>query len=175
MSNHHSPGDDDGHHHHEDHDQHTGHDDHHLADPGHGTHPDGALHGADHDSHLVHDGHLGGFIGHVAQAIGYWHQQQHDHAGGITSQEFVLASHDGTHHSEAELTSIASDHGWFIPGGGTPLYDAGSLLEHFGFHVEQRHDGRLEDLELALSGGMDVIVALTDADPHPGLDLDSFA
>ena len=72
--------------------------------------------------------------------------------------------------------TIAADHGWFIPGGGTPLYDAGSLLEHFGIQVEQRHDGRLEDLELALAEGMDVIVALTAAGSGsgPALDLDDF-
>ena len=164
---------------HDDHGQHAGHDDHHLLGPGHDSHdhtqwpsPE-----AGHDAHSGHDvlhDHAAGVVGHLLEAMSHWHEQHHDQGAGLASQEFILAGHTGTRHTEAELTAIAADHGWLIPGGGTPLYDTGSLLEHFGFHVEQRHDGRLEDLELALADGMDVIVALTATDANPGQDLDHF-
>jgi hypothetical protein len=161
----------------------------------HGDHPD-------HDGHLADpnvehyqpdERPLGGDLGwdphqpaddsyhwagdHQAEAASHWHEQQHDQSGGVSSQEFVLASLSGTPHTEAELISIAEDHGWYIPGGGTPLYEAGSLLEHFGVPVESRHDGRLEDLELALADGMDVIVVLSEGPPSYtdlALELDDY-
>lgn len=165
------------------HADHGQHDDHHLLGPGHTTHDhlDWPSPEAGHDGHDGHDfydalhDHSAGTHGDHAEEIGHWHEQHDDHGAGIAAQEFILAGHADAQHSEAELLEIAADHGWFVPGGGTPLYDAGSLLEHFGVQVEQRHYGRLEDLELALAEGMDVIVALTAADPDPSLELGYFS
>jgi len=104
------------------------------------------------DPHDIADAHGG---------PGHWHDAHHEQGSGIVSQEQVLADLTGTRHTEAELHEIATEHGWYIEGGGTPLYDIGSLLEYFGMSVQTRHDGRLEDIELALAGGIGVIVALS--------------
>ena len=92
--------------------------DHYPGDEDHAIHHDSA-------GHHPHESH--------------WYAPEHDHGSGISSQHFVLGEHTAAHHhTEAELIGIATDHGWYVPGGGTPLYDLGSLLEHFGMPVDRK-------------------------------------
>jgi hypothetical protein len=124
--------------------------------------------------HLYHPGNIP-----VDEAAGHWHEPYHDQGSGIASQESVLAHLTGTPHNEAELVAIATDNDWYIEGGGTPLYDIGSLIEYFDVPVESGHYSQLEDLEVALAEGQDVLVALGSggssySDVAPDMDMDDY-
>jgi hypothetical protein len=178
----HDPGQDDyaSHGDHPDHDGHLGdpHPEH--FHPGEALPHADTLHGDPYemDHHYEHDLHDAGGAQHGGPE--HWYDQQHhDHdqhhepGSGIASQQLVLADLTGMQYTGTELLEIAIENGWYIEGGGTPLYDIGNLLEHFGVPVETRHDTRLEDLELALAEGMDVIVAVSAWEaPYTDLVLD---
>jgi hypothetical protein len=157
-------------------------DDHGLAhDPGHPPVHDDHLHDPHAYEPHAYDPHPGDphpheFTGGHGGAH-YWHDLEHDHGSGISAQQSVLAGRAGATHAVADLTAVAQEHGWYTPGGGTPLYETGSLLEYYGVPVESIQDARLEDLEIALAEGLDVIVAVSPPDitlTDLTLDLDDY-
>lgn len=94
----------------------------------------------------------------------YWHLQTHDDTCAIVSQEFILDSLTGPRWSEDALRQDAIDHGWYTPGGGTPLEDVGNLLEEHGVAVERQTGATMQDLANSLEQGQRVIVAVNAED-----------
>jgi len=93
----------------------------------------------------------------------HWHWQCADDSCAIVAQEFILDSLTGHNFSEQELLQEASQNGWYTPGGGTPLYQVGNLLEAHGFQVEHHSGATIEDIAQKLANGEKIIVGV-DAD-----------
>jgi hypothetical protein len=111
----------------------------------------------------------------------HWHQQTHDDTCAIASQEFVLDSLTGMNFSEDALRQEAIEHGWYTPGGGTPLEHVGDLLEAHGIPIEREYECTLAQLADKLDHGQKVIVGVDSAEiwspwnAHPDTPLiDSF-
>ncbi len=101
-----------------------------------------------------------GLIGHPAEDIFHWHQQEHSDTCAIVSQEFVLDQLTGQHIPEEQLRQEAMSHGWYTPGGGTPLDHVGDLLELHGVPVEREYGASLQDIANHLDAGEKVLVAV---------------
>jgi hypothetical protein len=108
--------------------------------------------------------HSPGIIGDPGSDMAFWHLQTHDDTCAIVSQEFILDDLTGHHFSEDALRQEAIAHGWYTPGGGTPLDDVGKLLEAHGVHVDHQYGGTLQELADKLQQGQDVIVGVNGED-----------
>jgi len=108
--------------------------------------------------------HSPGIIGDPGSEMDFWHLQTHDDTCAIVSQEFILDDLTGHHFSEDVLRQEAIAHGWYTPGGGTPLDDVGKLLEANGVHVDREYGGTLQELSDKLQHGQDVIVGVNGED-----------
>src|SRR5262245_49836607 len=123
-------------------------------------------HLADHPAADVHQQAVGlgtetdAIVGDPAQAEQVWHEQLYPDTCAVVTQEFVLEELTGHPHSEDDLAVIAWEHGWYTPGGGTPMDDVGNLLEYYGVPVEQEHGASLNDIQQALEDGQKVIVGV---------------
>ncbi|WP_051458189.1 hypothetical protein [Microbispora sp. ATCC PTA-5024] len=149
----------------------------HLADddpPGPGVYdPDGGTAGP--------YGPEGGLAGDPAHEAAFWHEQAASDTCAIAAQEFVLDDLTGVPHTEAELTAVAEENGWYEPGHGTAMDDVGKVLEHYGVPVERFGHATIADLEGALAGGRDVVAGVDsgeiweaqglaqDLDGYPGI------
>lgn len=100
-----------------------------------------------------------GVIGEPASDMEHWHMQTHPDTCAVVSQEYVLEELLGEDFDENNLMDIATENGWYTPGGGTPMENVGDILEHYGLQVE-RGSGTIEDLEAVLSNGEKVIVGI---------------
>jgi hypothetical protein len=72
--------------------------------------------------------------------------------------------------SEETLRQEAYQHGWYTPGGGTPIEHIGDLLELHGVPVERHEGATLTQLSEQLQQGHEVIVAVNAEDiwnQHP--------
>ncbi len=122
---------------------------------------------ADHLGHLPHFDPAAAdpatLIGDPGGAMEHWHFQAGSDTCAVASQEFVLQELTGLDWSEDDLRQEAIDNGWYVPGGGTPLYHTGQLIEAHGFDVEQTFGATLDDLAGQLAQGHEVLVAV-DAD-----------
>lgn len=85
--------------------------------------------------------------------------QQYDDTCAIKSQELVLHS-VGLHLTEEELRTEAMQHGWYTPGGGTPMENVGALLENHGLNVEQTYNASIFHLVSELGKGHPIIVGV---------------
>jgi hypothetical protein len=153
--------------------------------PDHGYHTPSPYPGTD-DIFAQHDNfdpqHAGSLVdGDPADDMEHWHQQTHDDTCAIASQEFVLDSLTGMNFSEDALRQEAIEHGWYTPGGGTPLEHVGDLLEAHGIPTEREYECTLEQLADKLDHGQKVIVGVDSAEiwspwnAHPDTPLiDSF-
>jgi hypothetical protein len=122
-----------------------------------------------------------GMIGDPVDQLPVWHEQMHPDSCAIVSQEFILHSITGHDIPEDTLMHEATAHGWYTPGGGTPMNDVGNLLELHGIHVEREDGASLADIAQRLEAGQEVIVGVnaediwyhgTPADPltsYPGI------
>ncbi len=110
-------------------------------------------------------------IGDPASDEQAWHLQEEPDSCAVAAQEFVIAQLTGQDPGEAALRDEAAEHGWYLPGDGTPPQDVGNLLEAHGLDVERDSGASVDDLGDALAGGEKVIVGV-DADEiwEPGLD-----
>jgi len=116
----------------------------------------------------IHFGEEIGWLDSTAD-IDLWHVQHHDDTCAIVSQEFVLESLTGHNFSENELMQEAYNHGWYSPGGGTPMEHVGDLLQAHGIHIERGHGFTLDNLQSQLDQGNKVIVGVNGQDiwhPH---------
>jgi hypothetical protein len=103
-------------------------------------------------------------IGHPGNDMPEWHLQHHDDTCAIVSQEFILNALTGQHISEETLRQEAYQHGWYTPGGGTPLEHVADLLALHGVPVEHHYGTTLEQLGDELQTGHEVIVCLNGED-----------
>jgi hypothetical protein len=99
-------------------------------------------------------------FGHPTEDMNVWHMQTHPDTCAVVSQEFVIDSLLDHPVPEDQLRQEAIDHGWYTPGGGTPLDSMGNLLELHGIDVEQHYGSSLHELEQQLDEGHKVIVAV---------------
>lgn len=104
-----------------------------------------------------------GIVGHPGTEMQNWHQQHYNDTCAIASQEFILQSM-GLPISEEALRQEASQHGWYSPGGGTPLNCVGNLLELHGIHVEHHEGATLQQLSEQLQQGHEVIASVNAED-----------
>jgi len=112
------------------------------------------------DYHVQHDG----VIGHPNSEVAQWHLQNHNDTCAVASQEFILNELTGYHFSEETLRQEAYQHGWYTPGGGTPLEDVGKLLTLHGVPVAHHYGTTLDQLAMQLQEGHEVIVCLNGED-----------
>ncbi|MEH1013119.1 hypothetical protein V6U90_08400 [Micromonospora sp. CPCC 206060] len=116
-------------------------------------------------------------VGDPDTSAGYWHQQEDTTTCAVAAQEFVLDETTGTDRTEADLVQLATEQGWYIPGGGTPMNEVGNLLEHHGVAVDRQDGANLDDLRFALADRDGVIVAV-DSDeiwtPDPADPLEGY-
>ncbi|MFE0457872.1 hypothetical protein ACFW1A_01260 [Kitasatospora sp. NPDC058965] len=119
-----------------------------------------------------YDPHDGGVVGDTFWSEQHWHEQERPDTCAIEAQGMVLADLTGSRPTEAELTAVAQEHHWYLPGGGTPQADVGLLLEHYGLDAHTHENAGLADIEHALSEGKGVIAAVsaTVLDGPPGPD-----
>jgi len=111
-------------------------------------------------------------IGTPGEDMQNWHEQTNPDTCAVVAQESVLESVTGQSFSENALRDEAMAHGWYSPGGGTPLDDIGNLLEAHGIPVERQDGASLQDLAHELGSGHKVIAAVNGeeiwAAAHPG-------
>ncbi len=105
-----------------------------------------------------------GIIGNPNLDIATWHMQNNLDTCAIVSQEFIIESLTGRHISEDTLKYTAELHGWYTPGGGTPMEHVGDLLEAFGIHVQREQGASLEEMAERLSQHQKVIVGVNAQD-----------
>ncbi|MBL3590730.1 MAG: hypothetical protein JMN24_13155 [gamma proteobacterium endosymbiont of Lamellibrachia anaximandri] len=112
-------------------------------------------------------------VGDPAQDMENWHMQSTQSSCALVSQEFILDKVLGRDVTEEELTSVATDAGWYTPGGGTPMNEMGRILEHFECQVDYDINCTMDDLSAKLEQGESILVAL-DSDEiwNTGADLD---
>jgi hypothetical protein len=118
-------------------------------------------------------------VGDPVAAEAVWHQQEHQDTCAVASQEFVLEELTGVPHSEQELATVAAEHGWYTPGGGTPGADVGNLLAYYGVPVHQELHATIGQLHDALASGEKCIVGVNAAqlaarDLPPGAPLTAY-
>lgn len=111
--------------------------------------------------------------GDPAADMHYWHEQQAPDTCAIASQEFILDGLTGHHFTEHQLRDEAEEHGWYTPGGGTPMHDMGNLLEAHGLDVEREQGATIDDLSNALAHGEKVMVGV-DHESLAGPEADSW-
>jgi hypothetical protein len=105
-----------------------------------------------------------GIIGDPANDMVVWHQQAYSDTCAVVAQEFIIDSLTGEHVSEDSLIGEALDHGWYVPGGGTPLYHLGDLLQDHGIHIEKEHEATLADIAEKLRHHQKIIVGVNEED-----------
>ena len=88
----------------------------------------------------------------------YVHQNYSDTCA-IKSQQLILEKF-GINISEEQLRSEAIAHGWYTPGGGTPMEDVGKLLELHGVNVHQYVNGNIFNVINELAQGHNVIIGV---------------
>lgn len=99
-------------------------------------------------------------IGDPEEDMEHWHKQTYADTCAVVSQEFILDELTGRDFTEDELRQQATDNGWYIPGGGTPLECMGNLLEAHGIKVEKSYDQDINSIEKCLEAGQKVMVAV---------------
>lgn len=77
----------------------------------------------------------------------------------IRSQQIILRDY-GIDISQESLVDIASDHGWYAPGQGTPMECIGNLLNVAGVECHQSYNNTVFDLANELSQGHRIIVGV---------------
>lgn len=120
-----------------------------------------------------------GMIGNPLHDMQCWHEQTHSDTCAIVSQEFILDSLTGQHWSEDALRQDAIDHGWYIPGVGTPFDDVGKLLEEHGVSVKSETNATVNDLAHHLQQGQHVIIGVNAEDiwnaaNHPNTSVSNY-
>ncbi len=96
-------------------------------------------------------------VGDISEDMDNWHEQE-GNTCAVCAQEFVLEALTGREFDMDELRELAEDNGWFDDG--TPLWDVGNLLEHYGLQVEKFTGGTCEDIQDCLNAGGKVIVSV---------------
>lgn len=83
----------------------------------------------------------------------------------IRAQQFIIEQFTGQKFDEMALAQEAAAHGWYAPGhGGTPIADAGKLLEAHGIPVERYQRATMHQLADELAHGHKVILAVNAED-----------
>ncbi|MEN6341167.1 MAG: hypothetical protein ABFC89_01270 [Methanospirillum sp.] len=90
-------------------------------------------------------------------------QQGYPDTCAIRCQEAIIKQFTGTDPGEAALVLEADSHGWYTPGGGTPITDIGNLLELHGIPVNRYVEADVFHLASELGQGHKVIIGV-DAD-----------
>ena len=103
-------------------------------------------------------------VGDPGSDMAVWHQQERADSCAVAAQEFVLDAVTGRDFSESELVAQAEAHGWYTPGGGTPLEATGNLIEANGVPVERFAEGTMDDLERCLAEGERVVVGVDSSE-----------
>ncbi|MBM7867267.1 hypothetical protein GTO89_12320 [Heliobacterium gestii] len=97
-------------------------------------------------------------------------QQNYEDTCAIRSQQFIIEQFTGTPLTEEQLMSEASAHGWYTPGGGTPMEDVGNLLELHGIPVNRIENANIFNLANELAQGHKVIIGVDSGElwqEHP--------
>ncbi len=91
----------------------------------------------------------------------FWEgQQQLSDDCAIKCQQFILEQFTGHAVAEDSLVREAWDHGWYLPGQGTPSQNVGNLLELHGVGVTHYQHASQFHLAMELSQGHKVIVGV---------------
>ena len=80
----------------------------------------------------------------LTDAMDQWHVQEGQNACAVCAQQFIINEFLHTDYSEAELSQLAQERGWFDPRGGTSPYDVGNILSEFGIENHMSWPGSLE-------------------------------
>lgn len=107
-------------------------------------------------SHLI--------IGNPTKDMEAWYYQAQPDTCAIASQGFIIESLTGEHISESMLTSEAQQHGWYVPGSGTPMYHVGDLLEAHGISTLHKEGASLADVAQELQHQQKVLVGINGED-----------
>jgi len=140
----------------------------------HSVHHEGddlATDNSNHESHHMNNEHTAGNIEHAPTVVGLPGidgkspeiQQTHADTCAIRSQELILRDF-GVHTSEDTLQKEAAQHGWYTPGGGTPMDHIGDLLENHGVPVNRYHDANIFTLTSELAQGHKVIIGVNSGE-----------
>jgi hypothetical protein len=103
-------------------------------------------------------------IGNPAVDMDSWYHQIHHDTCAIASQGFIIESLTGHHIPEDILMHEAQQNGWYSPGGGTPMYHVGDLLEAYGIQVLHKEGASLADIAAELRQHQKVIVGVNGED-----------
>lgn len=123
------------------------------------------FHRPDHDQTATPNAHadaLDHTLGTPDQDAAWWHLQRNDDTCAVVSQQFILDSltHGQMHFTEDQLQWEATVHGWYTPGGGTPLSHVGDLVAYHGFEIEKSFEATLPELAHHLNEHHKVIVGV---------------
>jgi hypothetical protein len=91
--------------------------------------------------------------------------QHYNDTCAIRSQEIVLRDF-GINIPEQQLRYEATQHGWYQPGGGTPMPDVGKLMESHGVAVNRFTDANIFNISNELAQGHRVIVGVDSSELH---------
>ncbi|MEV7168243.1 hypothetical protein AB0O18_00965 [Streptomyces sp. NPDC093224] len=107
-------------------------------------------------------------VGDPETAAAYWHQQEAPFSCAVVAQEYVLDRVTGVDRTEADLSTLADEKGWYHPGSGTRIADMDQLLQHHGVPSTLEFGANMDDLRFALADGDHVIVAVDSDELRPG-------
>lgn len=82
----------------------------------------------------------------------------------IKSEQYIINEFTGQDVSESTLIHEAIQHGWFVPGQGTPLEDLGNLLELHGIAVNRYQHADIFHLTGELAQGHKVMIAVDSSE-----------
>lgn len=91
-----------------------------------------------------------------------WHMQAQDYSCAVVCQEFVAEQLLDREFTEAELSRLAYQNGWYDPTSGTPINDVGNILEALGLTVERQDNVSLSELSRMLERGEKVICGVNN-------------
>jgi hypothetical protein len=95
------------------------------------------------------------------QDAGFWEgHQQYPADCAIKCQQFILEQFAGAPADEHLLVRESLEHGWYVPGAGTPPQDVGKLLELHGIGVHSYERASVFHLACELAQGHKVIVGV---------------
>ena len=117
---------------------------------------------------------LGTLFGDPSEDMEHWHWQERSDSCAVACQEFILDDFGENlrlDFTEDQLVELATDNGWYQPGGGTTLANVGKLLEAHGITVERTSGATLSDLAQKLEQGEKIIAAVDSDELQPMLDV----
>ncbi len=109
-------------------------------------------------------------------SIDAWEQQMLPDTCAVVS-EMSIINQFGYDLTQDQASFISAEHGWYHPGGGTPMGDIGNMMDLYNIPNHTVFDATIKDLAAELQAGHGVIVGVNSSElwkTGPLADLNEF-